>query len=727
MTKFFYLPFFRRYLAIYLSLTLLGLGAGIGRAGDKKPFFNTPPSHELRLDKIPKPPMEFSLSGYDGSEQQYKFSLAPQNGAGFSLVPDRTAMDLSAAHAAGSLEGIVKGAPSPLQNKESQQTPAALYKGEKQETEKKSPWWKWPLIIIGVAAATYGVYELVKKKPVPVPTPTYKETTQTGTIKDVLTNATLAGIVLEYDDINKDGATVHETYTTNGSGIYTIQFKENTQPKITISDPNSRYVARNTFPKFGVDYTLIPATFDMVTFNNVCRNDELTLVPHVTKRWTKQPKYYIGNTDMDDTTKGIIKDVLSTNEIPLLTGGKIQGTTAPEEGPSLGGSKDGYVVIEFVNNISPIAVTSTYYDSNYSLTKMWVQININRKKEFVRGVFLHEIGHVMGHYDHAHKQMLMGGAGYVVPYITQFDIDNGTVLYSRPTGNAAPDDDLLSGVDWSGQSTVAAAGMRSMVTMFTVPQVGLGGNGVSIGSLKLPGNRSGRVTLADLVAILPDIQVRNGSFGLALNPAMGQTEVGFSNEKGGVTTSLRNFGYGPLESITTAAVKEGKFNAGFQMVHSPWQQLYQAGAQVEALPGVNVLVFDAYDAKRQANTLNVGTSLFDKKLQLSYGSQIGGNIFMQVFNAQTQFGIGKVLVNANGSVAKYNPDELSLALNLSTKLGTAVVLGSYSHEQLRQMSQDFGRLAVMLPLGPGFVDASLFKIPGQNPGLSAKYTVQIVF
>jgi len=43
------------------------------------------------------------------------------------------------------------------------------------------------------------------------------------------------------------------------------------------------------------------------------------------------------------------------------------------------------------------------------------------------------------------------------------------------------------------------------------------------------------------------------------------------------------------------------------------------------------------------------------------------------------------------------------------------------------MSQDFGRLAVMLPLGPGFVDASLFKIPGQKPGLSAKYTVQFDF
>jgi hypothetical protein len=49
------IQFSRRCLAAYLSLTLLFLGAGIGRADDKKPFFNTPPEHVEKLACTPVP------------------------------------------------------------------------------------------------------------------------------------------------------------------------------------------------------------------------------------------------------------------------------------------------------------------------------------------------------------------------------------------------------------------------------------------------------------------------------------------------------------------------------------------------------------------------------------------------------------------------------------------------------------------------------------------------
>jgi len=67
------LAFFRRYLAIHLSVILLGLGTGIGRAENNKSNFNTPPAHMLRFDKVPTP--DFSLAA---EPEQNSFSLAIQ-------------------------------------------------------------------------------------------------------------------------------------------------------------------------------------------------------------------------------------------------------------------------------------------------------------------------------------------------------------------------------------------------------------------------------------------------------------------------------------------------------------------------------------------------------------------------------------------------------------------------------------------------------------------------
>ena len=156
--------FLRRCLAAYLSLMLLGLGAGTIKADVKRPYFNTPPSHELRLDKIPKHPMEFSLAGHYDSEADK--AIKPE----FSLAQhysDNSGQQLDLR----SLETIVdptltekpKAAPQGQQ-------PQALYKGEKDaKQEKHSSWWKWPAIIVGAIAVGYGVYSLLHKKSTPTP------------------------------------------------------------------------------------------------------------------------------------------------------------------------------------------------------------------------------------------------------------------------------------------------------------------------------------------------------------------------------------------------------------------------------------------------------------------------------------------------------------------------------------------------------------------------------
>ena len=90
--------------------------------------------------------------------------------------------------------------------------------------------------------------------------------------------------------------------------------------------------------------------------------------------------------------------------------------------------------------------------------------------------------------------------------------------------------DKLAGI----VSTLNASSIMTNMFASTLPK---GSQGVSVGSFKLPG-RSGRATLRDIVAMLPDMQVQQGKFGLALNPAMGRMQLGLGDEKAGVATTL---------------------------------------------------------------------------------------------------------------------------------------------------------------------------------------------
>jgi hypothetical protein len=221
--------------------------------------------------------------------------------------------------------------------------------------------------------------------------------------------------------------------------------------------------------------------------------------------------------------------------------------------------------------------------------------------------------------------------------------------------------------------------------------------------------------------MLPDMQVQDGKFGLALNPAMGRLQLGLGDENAAVTTALTNNGYGPADFTAAAQVKEGVFTGAAQ--YSTSSGNLQAGASIRAAKGIDVLVFDAYDAKRQANTFNIGTSIFDRKLQVSYGFQTASNLNVQVFNAQTQFGFGEVLVDASGSVVKYSLDDVNMALNVSAHLGKAMVLGAYNREQLGEISRDYAKLSAVVPFGRHLlIETGVEKMFGLNPSFAIKGT-----
>jgi hypothetical protein len=162
-------------------LALLGFAAAVsaGPPRDERLYFTTPPKHELRLEAVPKPPMEFSLAedynpqSETSAPQKPKFSLAkPDVDTTYQYSPSQ-AIDFSTISflsetpvpQARDLEALVQ----PYQTLPWDMMPNAMGKGMKDEAvKKKSPWWKWPAIIIGTIAVAYGAYKLFfEKKPEP--------------------------------------------------------------------------------------------------------------------------------------------------------------------------------------------------------------------------------------------------------------------------------------------------------------------------------------------------------------------------------------------------------------------------------------------------------------------------------------------------------------------------------------------------------------------------------
>jgi hypothetical protein len=690
----------KKALAVYFSLGLIlgGLGVGLASGQEKdKPI------------KIGQAPVVQEMA--DRAFPQAAASTPAANDA-----PEVILAETKVPQTARNLDFLLSAPfPEPLvqvyQTLPWNMMPNAIGKDAKPATEAKKHsntiWW----ILGGILAVVggYFIYKAVTKKTTtPTYTPTYKETTQTGTIKDVLTNATLAGIVLEYDDINKDRATVHETYTTDGSGVYTLMYKEGTNPNITIRDPTGAHNTRTTYPKWGPEYLITPSSFDTATFHQVMRSKPNVNSPDfITMRWTKQPtKYIIVTQDMDDRTKGFIYDVLKTNEIELLTGGKIKGTTSPEEVASTIDYPNKYTwVYEFRSDFTTNSIASTlvtYDSSTYEITGVIVKININRRAYVLRKVILHETGHGAGHWGHGTKyDMLMAdSANRVTDHVTQWDIDNGTVAYNRPCGNTYPDNDPATGGANKAANGFVMANNSSVLrpSFIILPS---GSQGVSVGSFKLPGRQSGKATVRDLVAMLPDMQVQDGKFGLALNPAMARLQLGLGDEKAGVATTLTNNGYGPADFTTAAQVQKGIFTGGAQ--YSTSSRNLQAGGGVK-LGNVQVGVYGSFDASRKVNTFNFGISPV-QGVVFGYGNS--GKY--HVINASANLG-GKVIVDSSANIA---PENLDFALRVSAMLGRAVIYGSFDQSIHDKMKTSSGNVALYVPIGPGGFEAGLFTRPGQ--------------
>ena len=529
--------------------------------------------------------------------------------------------------------------------------------GKEVEKKKKSNWLPWA---IGAGAALItAIVLLAKKKTTTIVTPTYEQTTQTGTILDNLTNNAISDATITYSDIDEKGATVQESATTNANGTYEIKYKKGTYPQLTIS--HSTHVTRTTYPKWGYDYMLIPNSFDMETFNQVVRiGGSLLTDPKVTRIWTTQPKYYIVTDDMDARTKSFILDVLSTNEVEILTNGKIKGTTKPEEGPL--NEQTGYISFKFVDTLPDnfYAGTSSNYDSNYNLTKAVIMLNINKRQELERVVILHELGHALGHLGHGNKHpMLMGDHDHHNNTITQWDIDNGKVAYSRPPGNSDPDNDS------------SATGAPSAAMRFSQ---------ATSSSLFMPSSMSFKEIGSGIRRVFSQLKpgkLEAGSdqliLGADLNNSMLYANLG--NEKAGIRSSVSIGDNFNLQSRSSAYMQNKNFAGNFDVIRGNGEEIYSGAAKI-LINGVKIGLSDTHDARNKLNLLGINLSSPDDKANINYRLLQGNNAVMHFVDGSAT--IGKIMVT--GSYGKSNTPNnptSEIGIGAQANLGDASITSSY--------------------------------------------------
>jgi hypothetical protein len=750
-----YLPFclrilfLRRFLAAYLSLTLLGLGAGIGRAEEKKLFFNTPPKHELKLACTPVPKSDNpvvqqlleqimgkpAVEGPDNAAQPaaaehmqplYKdFSLAAKPGQNsFSLarqaennpfpvpnyLPQKPLVGLTDISIlvetpipkARSTEPLVKI----YQTLPWDMMPNALGKGAKddQAAEKKSPWWKWPAIIVGAAVVGVGAYELffkkktnpvIDNKPVQVTLnfDVYKYPTGfvTTITKQAMSNSSVS-IAIGDTGVDNVDSSYFLLYDGNS-------FKANgTSGSISFTAPNT--TTPNTTKNYNV--VLLPKLVDL-TGNS----------PGVSYSWMANAKLYAGTRnfapyrkDWDNQTgpEGSWTSVWSQLRAPLslswLKLGSITEKPMPNDGT--GTFSYGYAIcvdsqgnrVDGINAGSYIKIDpERLHNDPQSFTA------VGLAEAFENIISFNNIGGKPSSMTIQFQGVLNDTGRALLAYVFLKDGTPG-IEFNPASGSAAKSNSAVNlGKVASEISTQGAAKARN-------------------GAIGRKGSISDMMYVVPMLAPM-NIEGKVGSLAFGADPLKQKLYARLGNQSSGIAGELVNAG-----SLTdwigraNAFANYGRIAGSFDLVKGAGNEMARATVSADVLDNLAVGLSNLY--QNGVNSVNVHIAALHNSdnsnvLGFTAGSTTGNGMRSQRYAAALNLG-GAVVVD--GTYQKFSQNDVNLALSLSAKLGRAVILGSYSQQMYNSLKQSCAQAAFMMPIGPGLFDLGWSSVYGPRIAIS---------
>jgi hypothetical protein len=545
--------------------------------------------------------------------------------------------------------------------------------GVLKQEEKHSKWWKWPLIIVGAAAVAYGIYELAKREEPPPPGE-----------QDYKTNLNFSVYV---SDKGQVGTYMLQNIMTSSSVTIAI-------PDLGVSNVDDKRMAIFG-PTSNLVYIVNTKTDGKVTFT-VSRshkdynfNYTIILLNHTTIDG-KVVDYNM----MDSIRQENWDSVRFGSNITYRRGTDV--VPGPDElitGPN-GGAQQldnalqvGDLKLGSIKKVDSGGNFMIYYyphtdrrgdrifeDGIYKL-----RIAPNDPVRAVLATVIEEIAEVCGNFDD-----LNGTASYA------------TLTDYTTTGNL---------------NEVGKALWRYCFVMYK--------------------GKIGATASTAQAASAATLSANMGGLELGANPGTGELRAGYKGKNIAVAAQHSRQG-----TNVSAGAKFEKFGAGMAVSAMQGRTVLNANGNAD-LESIALAMSGMYDS---AGANRIGVNIGNKpkgnkpQLQAGYERQTSKAGVQQAVNAQAAFNVptGLIIVSGNYSTAEGMAKAEQFALNLAAKLnlnqfGVLYVNGNYQRAQLGNALFSTAGISLQKPIGPGLLDLGVFSMPGQNPGLSAKYTVQIVF
>jgi hypothetical protein len=279
--------------------------------------------------------------------------------------------------------------------------------------------------------------------------------TVSGRVLDVFTSAPQAAVTVQLSN--------GPSASTGENGVFTISSSASGQFTATLS--GSGVVERQTglrVPGQEAQLTLIPSSFDLATFDQMCRGGSSTL-----RRWDAAPKLIVIDAVLEFTSSSASvftatserltaseRDVIAADlawGLPQATGGAFTGfaavaTESPEAGAQVAFfSREGSIIVARFKGLQSAAGYWGYGRwASRSNVVVAGAVMLDRdfeasRSRYCRSLRVHELGHALG-WDHVTlRTSFMNNSAVIEP--NDFDRDATRLAYLRPPGNQSPDRD----------------------------------------------------------------------------------------------------------------------------------------------------------------------------------------------------------------------------------------------------------------------------------------------
>ena len=251
-------------------------------------------------------------------------------------------------------------------------------------------------------------------------------------------------------------ATSTATGTTDAGGAFSLKLDGAGTGNFVLTLSGAgimTHVTRLQWPAhtgIALDAITLAPPFDMTFYRQLARGAYDQQVIYALSPWKENPSIYIRT--IDASGRSIEPEVLalvidwSRRSIPLWTADRLQAA-AVETGPDDRPDTPGWIVVDFTRDFSTnICGTSSVGRDPGRITLNNDRCNCGSVK-VPPAVVLHEFGHALGFFHVPDRQSVMYpqiAGGCPLPVLSPAEQYHSAIVYSRPRGNADPDNDPAS-------------------------------------------------------------------------------------------------------------------------------------------------------------------------------------------------------------------------------------------------------------------------------------------